>query len=106
MTTPPEPAAGAKLPKSVLKWVAVGLVLTTSVVVIISVTSGVTFADFTKLGYLPFGLAAAVSAAMRLVQVVRLRVLVVGLAGDPRPDLSGLSISAPASEFVSLSTPA
>jgi len=106
MTTPEIPAAGAKLPKSVLKWVAVGLVLTTSVVVIISVTSGVTFADLTKLGYLPFGLAAAVSAARLLVQVLRFRVLVVGLARDPRPDLSGLSISRPASEFVSLSTPA
>ena len=106
MTTPPEPAAGAKLPKSVLKWVAVGLVLTTSVVVVISVTSGVSFADLTKLGYLPFGLAAAVSAARLLVQILRFRVLVVGLARDPRPELSGLSLSRPASEFVSLSTPA
>jgi uncharacterized membrane protein YbhN (UPF0104 family) len=106
MTSPEEPAAGVKLPKSVLKWVAVGLVLSTSVVLIISITSGVSFADLSKLGYLPFGLAAAVSAARLLVQVLRFRVLVVGLARDPRPDLGGLSLARPASEFVSLSTPA
>ena len=101
-----EPAGGLTLPKSALKWVAVGLLLSTSVVVIISILSGVSFADLARLGYLPFGLAAAVGAARLLVQVVRFRVLVTGLARDPRPDLGGLALARGGSEFVSLSTPA
>jgi glycosyltransferase 2 family protein len=96
-----------QLPKSALKWVAVGLVLTTSVVVVISLFSGVTIADLAKLGYLPFGLAASVTAARLLVQIVRFRVLVNGLAVDPKPrNLVGLPLARVASEFVSLSTPA
>ena len=68
--------------------------------------SGVTFSDLTKLGYLTFALAAGVSIARLLVQIVRFRVITLGLAGDPRPKLSGLALTRVASEFVSLSTPA
>jgi len=106
LTSLEEPAAGLKLPKSVLKWVAVGLVLSTSVVIVISVLSGVTIADLARLGYLPFGLAAVVSSTRLLVQVLRFRVLVVGLARDPKPNLGGLGLARTGSEFVSLSTPA
>src|SRR4029077_4470258 len=55
---------------------------------------------------LPFGLAEAVSPATVPVQILRFRVLVVGLARDTRPDLSGLALSRPTSGVVSLSTPA
>ncbi len=65
-----------------------------------------TFSDLTELGYLTFGLAAAVSVSRLLVQIVRFRVITLGLAGNPRPNLSGLALTRVASEFVSLSTPA
>ena len=101
-----KPTDEFQLPKSVKKWVALGLVLTTSVVIGISFFSGVTLSDLTKLGYLAFGLAAAASAARLLVQILRFRVITLGLAGDPKPDLGGLALTRVASEFVSLSTPA
>ena len=95
-----------QLPKSVLKWVALGLILTSSVVIGISFFSGVTLSDLVKLGYLAFGLAAAASAARLLVQILRFRVITLGLTGDLKPDLGGLALTRVASEFVSLSTPA
>jgi uncharacterized protein (TIRG00374 family) len=95
-----------QLPKSVLKWAALGLVVSSAVVIAISIFSGVKFSDLTALGYLTFGLAAGVSASRLVVQVVRFRVITVGLAGDPRPNLNGLALTRVASEFVSLSTPA
>ena len=95
-----------QLPKSVMKWVALGLVLSSAVVIVISIFSGVTLSDLAKLGYLTFGLAAAASAAKLPVQVLRFRVVARGLAGDPKPNFSGLALVRIASEFVSLSTPA
>lgn len=56
-----------KLSQSVLRWVAVGLVLTSAVVIIISLYSGVRFSDFETVGYLTFGLAAAASLGRLLV---------------------------------------
>src|SRR5487761_105807 len=101
-----EPNKEFQLPKSVLKWAALGLVVTTSVVVGISLFSGVTFSDLARLGYLTFGLAALASATRLLVQILRFRVITVGLAHDPKPNLGGLALTRAASEFVSLSTPA
>jgi len=95
-----------QLPKSVMKWVALGLLLTSAVVIAISILSGVKFSDLTKLGYLTFALAAGVSASKLLIQILRFRVITLGLAGDPKPNLSGLALTRVASEFVSLSTPA
>jgi glycosyltransferase 2 family protein len=97
---------GPPLPKSIIKWAAVGLVLSSVVVIIISIFSGVTLSDLAKLGYLTFGLAAAVSASRLLVQVLRFRVIALGLAGDAKLDLGGLALARVASEFISLSTPA
>src|SRR5437773_10308355 len=94
------------LPKSILRWVAAGLVVSSSVVGIITVLSGVTLSDLASVGYSAFGLAAAASLARLLVQNLRFRVLVSALAGDPRPDLSGAAIARMGSEFVALSTPA
>jgi len=94
-----------QLPKSVMKWLALGLVLTSAVVIVISIFSGVTLSDLATLGYLTFGLAAAVTAAKLPVQVLRFRAVARGLAGDPKPNLSGLALVRIASEFVSLSTP-
>ncbi len=82
------------------------MVLSSAVVIIISVFSGVTLSDLVKLGYFTFVLAAAVNAARLPVQILRFRVLVVGLARDPRPNLGGLALARTGSEFVSLSTPA
>jgi len=95
-----------QLPKSVIKWAALGLLLTSAVVIAISILSGVKSSDLTKLGYLTFALAVGVSASRLLVQILRFRVITLGLAGDPKPDLSGLALTRVASEFVSLSTPA
>jgi uncharacterized protein (TIRG00374 family) len=98
--------SGITLRKSILTWVAVGLVVSSSVVGIITVLSGVTLSDLEKLGYLPFGLAATASLARLLVQNLRFRLLVSGLAGEARPELSGVAIARMGSEFVALSTPA
>jgi putative flippase GtrA len=95
-----------QLPKSVMKWIAVGLLLTSAVVIAISILSGVTFSDLTKLGYLTFALAAGVCASKLLVQILRFRVITLGLTEDPKPNISGLALTRVASEFVSLSTPA
>jgi len=100
-----KPAADYRLPKSVLRWVAVGVTLSSAVVIIITIFSGVTWSDLERLGYLPFGLAAAASVARLLVQTLRFRVIAAGLAGDPKPDLSGLAIARMGSEFIAMSTP-
>ncbi|HZW84692.1 MAG TPA: lysylphosphatidylglycerol synthase domain-containing protein [Nitrososphaerales archaeon] len=92
--------------RGVLRWVAMGLVLSSAVVLIISLYSGVKFTDFERVGYLTFGLAGAASAARLLVQVLRFRVITTGLAGNPNMDLSGLAIARVSSEFISISTPA
>ena len=62
-----------QLPKSVMKWAAIGLVVTTTVVVGISIFSGVTFSDLTELGYLTFGLAALASASRLFVQTTKVQ---------------------------------
>jgi uncharacterized protein (TIRG00374 family) len=98
--------SGIALPKSTLKWVAVGLVVSSSVVGVITVLSGVTLSDLATLGYFSFALAAAASLARLLVQNFRFRLLVGALAGDPRPDLRGVAAARMGSEFVALSTPA
>ena len=100
-----EKAAGYALPKSVMRWVAVGVTLSTAVVVAIVFFSGVTWSDLERLGYLPFGLAAAASLARLVVQTLRFRVITVGLAGDPRPDLRGAAVARMSSEFIAMSTP-
>lgn len=100
-----KPTSEYQLPKSVMKWVALGLLLTSTVVIAISILSGVKFSDLTKLGYLTFALAAGVCASKLLVQILRFRVITLGLAGDPKPNISGLALTRVASEFVSLSTP-
>jgi len=89
-----------------MKWIALGLLLTSAVVIAISILSGVEFSDLAKLGYLTFALAAGACASKLLVQILRFRVITLGLAGDPKPDVSGLALTRVASEFVSLSTPA
>jgi glycosyltransferase 2 family protein len=103
----PGTTSGVGLSKSMLRWVAVGLVLSSAVVAIITVSSGVTLSDVARLGYLSFALAAAASLGRLLVQDVRFRLIAEGLAGsDPKPDLRGWGMARTASEFVALSTPA
>ncbi|HZW84689.1 MAG TPA: lysylphosphatidylglycerol synthase transmembrane domain-containing protein [Nitrososphaerales archaeon] len=97
---------GLRLSKSAIRWSAVGLVVSSSIIIAISIFSGVTVSDLARLGYVPFALAAALSAAKLLVQVGRFRVLVTGFTRDSRPDLSGLAVARIGSEFVALSTPA
>jgi hypothetical protein len=45
-----KPTGGFQLPRSALRWVVVGLSLTTSVVILISLFSGVTPQDLAKIG--------------------------------------------------------
>jgi len=97
---------GFRLPKSIIRWVAVGLVLSSAVVIIISVYSGVKFSDFERIGFLSFGLCATVSAIRLFVQIERFKVITVGLAENPKMDLSGLALTRVSSEFISISTPA
>src|ERR1700674_128977 len=100
-----EPGKSMNLPKSALRWIAVGLVVSSSTVIIISIYSGVTFADLARLGYIPFALAATVSCSVLLVQVLRFRLMVRGLAKDPSPDLGGVTVARIGSEFVARSMP-
>jgi len=100
-----KPAADYRLPKSVLRWVAVGVTLSSAIVIVITIFSGVTWSDLERLGYLPFGLAAAASVARLLVQALRFRVIASGLADDPKPQLSGATIARMGSEFIAMSTP-
>jgi uncharacterized protein (TIRG00374 family) len=100
-----KPSIDYRPSKSVLRWVAVGLAVSSGVVIIISLFSGVTLSDLARLGYWTFGLAAATSAARLIVQIVRFRVIVEGLTGDPKPDLSGSAIVRMSSEFIAISTP-
>ena len=81
------------------------MVVSSSVVIVISVFSGVTVSDLARLGYVPFVLAAVVSSSKLLVQAVRFRVIATGLAKDSRPDMSGVTLARMGSEFVALSTP-
>lgn len=100
-----KPAADYRLPKSVLRWVAIGVTLSSAIVIVITIFSGVTWSDLERLGYLPFGLAAAASVARLLVQTLRFRVIAAGLADDPKPELSGAEIARMSSEFIAMSTP-
>jgi hypothetical protein len=96
---------GIQLPKSSIKWIAIGLFVSSSIVIIISVFSGVTFSALAKVGLVPFVLAAVVSSAKLLVQAVRFRTIAAGFTKDSRPDLSGVTLARMGSEFVALSTP-
>lgn len=95
-----------QLPKSVMKWVAVGLILSSTVVIAITFFSGVKLSDLTAIGYATFAIAAVASASRLFVQIIRFRVITLGLAGTPKPNIGGLALTRVASEFVSLSTPA
>src|SRR5580704_10711865 len=100
-----KPLADYRLPKSVMRWVAVGVTLSSAIVIAITIFSGVTWSDLERLGYLPFGLAAAASVARLLVQALRFRVIASGLAGEPKPEMSGAVIARMGSEFIAMSTP-
>ena len=95
-----------RIPRSVLRLIIVGLILSTFVVIVISAVSGVGLSELGKIGYLPFFLSAIASAARLLVQVVRFRVIAVALGDNPGLDLRGSAVARVASEFVALSTPA
>jgi uncharacterized membrane protein YbhN (UPF0104 family) len=101
-----EVASGLALPKSMLRWVGLGLVLSSAIVIVISLSSGVTLSTLAQLGYLEFSLAAIVSAARLLVQVLRFQTIVAGFAGHLMPDMEGSATARIGSEFVALSTPA
>lgn len=100
-----EPPKEFKLSPSTLRWVYVGLALSSTFVVAISFFSGVTLANFAAFGLVPFLLAGSLSALRLLVQVLRFRVAVFGLSGVPRSNFKDLSIVRVGSEFVSLTTP-
>jgi len=105
LTETAKKTADYRLPRSILRWVAVGLALSSAVVILISIFSGVKLSDLERLGYLPFGLAAAASVARLGVQILRFRVIASTLAGEPKIDLSGISIVRLSSEFIAMSTP-
>jgi putative flippase GtrA len=94
-----------QLPKSVMKWAALGLLLGSGVVIAISILTGVKLSDLVKLGYLTFALSAGFAASRLPVQIVRFRMVTIGLAGGNKLNLKGLALTRVASEFVSLSTP-
>lgn len=94
-----------KLSETTLRWVYVGLALSSTFVIAISFFSGVTLADLAAFGLLPFLLAGCLSALRLVIQVMRFRVTVFGLSGVPRTNFKDLGIVRVGSEFVSLTTP-
>ena len=94
------------LPRSVLRWIVIGLIASSSVIVLISLTSGNTISQIELIGIVPFVLASAASAAKMIVQALRFRLIAGGLTRDSRLDLGGASIARIGSEFIALSTPA
>jgi uncharacterized protein (TIRG00374 family) len=97
-------AVDAGWPKRAIYWALAGLVVSTSVILAISLLSGVNLSDMAKIGYAAFFAASAVSVGRLLVQVVRFRLVAARLV-DPRKDLRGLATARMASEFIALSTP-
>ena len=91
---------------SLTRRIVFGVALSSSVVILISMLSHVTLAEFATIGFVPLLLAAALTIATLLVEVVRFRLITVGLAGKPQPDLRGLLAASLGSNFVALSTPA
>jgi len=100
-----QPSKEFKLSQSTLRWVYVGLALSTTFVIAISFFSGVTWSDLAAFGLLPFLLAGTFSALRLVVQVLRYRVTVFGLSGVPKSNFKDLAIVRVGSEFVSLTTP-
>jgi uncharacterized protein (TIRG00374 family) len=96
---------GIQLSRSAIRWIAVGLVVSTAILVVISLFSGVSFVDLAKLGFLPFVLASIISSARLLVQVLRFRMIVSSFTGDSIRDLNGATTARIGSEFVALSSP-
>lgn len=99
------PTTGVQLPRSVIRWMALGIIISSACVVIISVFSGVSLSDFATIGFIPFGLAAAASGAGLLVGVLRFKVVAMGLAKNPALDLSGIGKIKLASQFLAFTTP-
>src|SRR5579862_8094542 len=100
-----EGSADFRLSPTTLRWVYVGLALSTTFVIAISFFSGVTISDFVSFWYLPFIIAGTFSSLRLVVQVLRYRVAVFGLSVVPRSNFKDLSIVRIGSEFVSLTTP-
>lgn len=92
------------LSKIPLRWVAIGLAVSSSVL-IISAVSGVKITDLAQLGFIPFAIAATLASARLGVQVFRFRLVVRRLAGLSKQSLKGSSTIRVASEFVAMSTP-
>jgi len=101
-----KPTTAFQLSASVIRWMAIGLIASSAIVVIISVFSGVSVSDFATIGLLPFVLAAAASIAGLLVSVIRFRMVARGFAKNPRLNLDGIGNLKLASEFLALTTPA
>ncbi len=104
VTAPKTETQSYGLSRRVFRWIAIGLA-TSSSALIISTVSGVRMADLTRLGFLPFALAAIAATTRLGVQVFRFKLVVRGFAGLPDGSLKGSSTVRVASEFVALSTP-
>jgi len=86
-------------------WLVVGLLTSTVVLLVISLSAGVTVSQIASFGYIPLGLAAATVIVKLVLQVIKFRILARGFSGNPGMDLSGAGKTRIGSEFVALSTP-
>jgi uncharacterized membrane protein YbhN (UPF0104 family) len=96
---------GFQLSWSAIRWMVIGLITSSAIVVIISVFSGVSLSDFATIGLLPFVLAAAASIAGLFVSVIRFRMVARAFAKNPKLSLDGIGKLKLASEFLALTTP-
>jgi glycosyltransferase 2 family protein len=93
------------LPKSTERWIVVGVSVSSAVLIIISLSSGVTLAELEGPGYFFVGLAVLAVFAKLSVQVLKFRVIAGGLTAGSKTDFSGAATARIGSEFVALTTP-
>ena len=102
---PSTPSGSINLPKSTERWIVAGVSISSAVLIIISLSSGVTIEQLEGPGYLFVGLAVLAVLAKLMVQVLKFRVIAGGLTAGSRTDFRGVVTARIGSEFVALTTP-
>jgi uncharacterized protein (TIRG00374 family) len=103
--SPSGASGGINLSKSAERWIVAGVSISSAVIVVISLSSGVTLAQLEGPGYLFVGLAALAALAKLMAQGLKFRVVAGGLTAGSRTDFSGVATARIGSEFVALTTP-
>ena len=105
-TGPPNGASGSiGLPKSTERWIVAGVSISSVVLIIISLSSGVTLSQLEGPGYGFVALAVLAVLSKLMVQALKFRVIAGGLTRGSSTDFGGVVTARVGSEFVALTTP-